>query len=120
MSFFGSLGTGHDPCRCPETDSKGVFWITKNHKVQEPWWNTTSLTELVPGINAGVILLAPSEVVFQQMLYEVIPCSAPLTPLHLPVLQVTSENHPAHIAGNGPEQVRLNSDLVLDFLRQSC
>ena len=41
----------------------------------------------LPGINAGVILLRPSEVVFQQMLKE-----------------VTSENHPAHIAGNGPEQ----------------
>ncbi|CAJ1410199.1 unnamed protein product [Effrenium voratum] len=39
------------------------------------------------GINAGVILLRPDELVYQQMLSE-----------------VTSEGHPSHIAGNGPEQ----------------
>eukprot|EP00439_Symbiodinium_sp_Y106_P028296 s7134_g3.t1 len=39
------------------------------------------------GINAGLILLRPSHDTFEQMLSE-----------------VTSEHHPAHIAGNGPEQ----------------
>ncbi|CAE7505117.1 unnamed protein product [Symbiodinium pilosum] len=39
------------------------------------------------GINAGVILLRPSLTIFEQMLSE-----------------VTSQHHPAHIAGNGPEQ----------------
>jgi len=50
------------------------------------------------GINAGVILLRPSEVVFQQMLKE-----------------VTSENHPAHIAGNGPEQDYLTRFFAADL-----
>mmetsp|Transcript_126748 Transcript_126748/g.370433 ORF Transcript_126748/g.370433 Transcript_126748/m.370433 type:complete len:627 (-) Transcript_126748:239-2119(-) len=39
------------------------------------------------GINAGVILLSPSEATFAQMLSE-----------------VTSEIHPEHVPGNGPEQ----------------
>ena len=39
------------------------------------------------GINAGVILLRPSDVLLDQMLKE-----------------VTSEVHPSHIPGNGPEQ----------------
>lgn len=50
------------------------------------------------GINAGVILLQPSEVLFQQMLKE-----------------VTSENHPAHIAGNGPEQDYLTRFFAADL-----
>jgi len=59
----------------------------------------------LPGINAGVILLRPSEIVFQQMLKE-----------------VTSENHPAHIAGNGPEQAQgfgtMDDEMFLWFCKQ--
>lgn len=39
------------------------------------------------GINAGVMLLRPDEAVFQQMMSE-----------------VTNDEHPEHIRGNGPEQ----------------
>ena len=39
------------------------------------------------GINAGVILLQPDHYLFQQMLSE-----------------VSSKNHPCHVAGSGPEQ----------------
>ncbi|CAE7198310.1 unnamed protein product [Symbiodinium natans] len=50
------------------------------------------------GINAGVILLRPSQATFEQMLSE-----------------VTSEHHPAHIAGNGPEQDYLTRFFAADL-----
>lgn len=50
------------------------------------------------GINAGLILLRPSHDTFEQMLSE-----------------VTSEHHPAHIAGNGPEQDYLTRFFAADL-----
>jgi hypothetical protein len=53
------------------------------------------------GINAGVILLEPSDVIFGRMLYE-----------------VTSPTHPSHIPGAGPEQDYLTRFFASD--RSMC
>lgn len=55
------------------------FFAGGDHQ-EYPWGQTG-------GINAGVILLQPDAEIFRQM-----------------NLEVTSKNHPCHIAGNGPEQ----------------
>ena len=56
-----------------------LFFGTENYQ-EYPWGQSG-------GINAGLILLQPDNYVFQQMLTE-----------------VTSKNHPCHVAGAGPEQ----------------